>query len=191
MQTITAIATRMRCRILLVAVIAATGCAEGFDERTDPTVATPGVAATVNGAIIPADELAAYMTNGQTRERALAELIDEELVVQAAHAAHITVSPAEVDAAYAEIKRQNHLDDAGLASALAASGYTVARYRVALEHMLVKIRAINVIVAPTVAAVGDKAARHAALDAKTSVWIAQLRQHAVIDIAVESKLSAR
>ena len=192
MPTSPAIAARISGPILLVAVISAIGCSAGLEERADTTVATRGVAATVNGAVIFRDDVAASAGHGQTPQQALDELIDTELIAQAAHAAHITVTAAEVEAAYAEIMRENHfVDDADMVRALSKQSYTVARYRAALERQLLRFRAISLLVAPSVAANADGKARHAELDAKTAAWVAQLRQHAVIDIAVDSALTVR
>src|ERR1700689_5066832 len=120
MHTIAAMVARMSCPILLVGMIAITGCVE---EYGDSGVAAPGVAATVNGVVIHRDEVAANVAAGATPQHALDDLIDLELVVQAAHTAQISVTPADLDLAYAEIKRQNHFaDDAALASALAEHG---------------------------------------------------------------------
>jgi peptidyl-prolyl cis-trans isomerase SurA len=177
---------------MVLVVIAVAGCAEGFDEHSEATAPTPGVAARVNGAVIPRDELDANMARGGTRAQVLDELIAIELAVQAARAAHLTVNPAEVDYALGEIKRQNHLaDDAALANLLAQQHYTLARYRVSLERELLKLHAINALVAPSVAANPDPQARRAELDAKAAAWIAQLRANAVVEIAVDSKVTAR
>ena len=56
-------------------------------------------------------------------------MVNEELIVQAAEAAKIEVDATEVQAALDEIKQQNNLDDAELAQALAAQGYTMSNYK--------------------------------------------------------------
>src|SRR6185295_17084072 len=102
------------------------------------------VVAVVNDAIILNTELetrrlpalgeAAQITDPKERERRIAklssqvldEMINEELIVQAADAAKIEVESNEVQAALDEIKQQNNLDDAGLSAALAAQGFTMA-----------------------------------------------------------------
>ena len=80
----------------------------------------------------------------------LDEMVNEELIVQAAAEAHIDVEAAEVQAALDEIKKQNKLDDAGLAAALSEQGYTLAAYREDLRRQLLRLRAINQLVRPKV-----------------------------------------
>ncbi|MGN6109609.1 MAG: peptidylprolyl isomerase [Kofleriaceae bacterium] len=126
------------------------------------------VVAIVNDSIILASELEARMlpvrgeamqiADDKERERRLAklesqvldEMINEELVVQAAEAAKIEVESSEVQAALDEIKQQNNLDDAGLAQVLAAQGYTLANYKHDLRRQVLRFRAVNQLVAPKV-----------------------------------------
>jgi parvulin-like peptidyl-prolyl isomerase len=72
--------------------------------------------------------------------KVLEEMIETELIVQHARAVHIEVEPSEVDAALAEIKQQNQLDDAGLDAVLAESGFTRAMYREELVRQLLVLR---------------------------------------------------
>ena len=126
------------------------------------------VVAIVNDAIILASELDARMvpvrneasqiTDPKERERRLAklssqildEMINEELIVQAAEAAKVEVEATEVQAAVDDIKQQNKLDDAGLAQVLAGQGYTLANYKHELRRQLLRLRAQNQLVAPKV-----------------------------------------
>jgi parvulin-like peptidyl-prolyl isomerase len=126
------------------------------------------VVAIVNDAIILASELDARMVPVRTeamnivdlkeRERRLAklasqvldEMVNEELIVQAAEAAKIEVEATEVQAALDEIKQQNNLDDAGLAQVLAAQGYNISNYKQELRRQLLRLRAQNQLVAPKV-----------------------------------------
>jgi peptidyl-prolyl cis-trans isomerase SurA len=126
------------------------------------------VVAIVNDAIILASELDARMTavrgeamqiaEPKERERRLAklssqlldEMVNEELIVQAAEAAKIDVEASEVQAALDEIKQQNNLDEAGFAQVLAAQGYTLANYKHELRRQLLRFRAVNQLVAPKV-----------------------------------------
>ena len=126
------------------------------------------VVAVVNDAIILASELEARMTpvrgeamqiaDPKERERRLAklstqvldEMVNEELIVQAAEAAKVDVEASEVQAALDEIKQNNNLDDAGLAQALAAQGYTMSNYKQDLRRQLLRLRAVNQLVAPKV-----------------------------------------
>ena len=126
------------------------------------------VVAVVNDAIIMASELEARMTpvrgeamqiaDQKERERRLSklssqvldEMVNEELIVQAAEAAKVEVEASEVQAALDEIKQNNNLDDAGLAQALAAQGYTMSNYKQDLRRQLLRLRAVNQLVAPKV-----------------------------------------
>ena len=80
----------------------------------------------------------------------LDEMVNEELIVQAAEEAKIEVEPSEVNAAMDEIKKQNQLDDAGLAKALAEQGYTMSTYKQDLRRQLLRLRAVNQLVRPRV-----------------------------------------
>ena len=80
----------------------------------------------------------------------LDEMIDEELVVQAAEEAKIDIDPTEVNAALDEIKKQNEMDDAKFAKALAEQGYTMTTYKQDLRRQLLRLRAQNQLVRPRV-----------------------------------------
>jgi peptidyl-prolyl cis-trans isomerase SurA len=126
------------------------------------------VVAVVNDAIILQSELDARMVpvvaeaqqiaDPQERRRRMAklasqvldEMVSEELIVQAAEAAKIEVDSSEVQAALDEIKQQNNLDDAGLATALSQQGYTLQGYKADLRRQLLRLRAVNQLVAPKV-----------------------------------------
>jgi peptidyl-prolyl cis-trans isomerase SurA len=126
------------------------------------------VVAVINDAIILNSELetrrlpaigeAQQITDPKERERRIAkltsqvldEMVNEELIVQAAEAAKVEVESSEVQAAFDDVKQQNNLDDAGLASALAGQGYTVASYKQELRRQLIRFRAMNQLVAPKV-----------------------------------------
>jgi parvulin-like peptidyl-prolyl isomerase len=126
------------------------------------------VVAVINDAIILNSELEArrlpvlgeaqQITDPKERERRIAKLtsqvlddmVNEELIVQAAEAAKVEVESSEVQSALDEIKQQNNLDDAGLTAALAAQGYTLAGYKQELRRQLLRLRAQNQLVAPKV-----------------------------------------
>jgi parvulin-like peptidyl-prolyl isomerase len=126
------------------------------------------VVAVVNDAIILDSELRARMipmlaeadqiTDPKEKERrisklqsqALDDMVSEELIVQAAEAAKIDIDSTEVQAALDEIKQQNKLDDAQLSQVLAAQGFTLANYRQDLRRQLLRLRAVNQLVAPKV-----------------------------------------
>jgi peptidyl-prolyl cis-trans isomerase SurA len=84
------------------------------------------------------------------RAQALDDMVNEELIVQAAEAAKIDVEASEVQAAIDEIKSTNNLDDAKLAEALAQQNYTMASYKQDLRRQIMRLRAVNQLVAPKV-----------------------------------------
>ncbi|HWO47911.1 MAG TPA: peptidylprolyl isomerase, partial [Solirubrobacterales bacterium] len=126
------------------------------------------VVAIVNDAIIMASELETRLlpvrgevmqiADPKERERRLSkltsqvldEMVNEELIVQAAEAAKIDVESSDVQAALDEIKTNNNLDDAGLAQVLAAQGLSLASYKQELRRQIMRLRAVNQLVAPKV-----------------------------------------
>lgn len=126
------------------------------------------VVAIVNDAIILNSELEArrvpVMTEAQQiadpkeRDRRIAkltsqvldEMVNDELEVQAAEAAKIDVESSEVQAALDDIKQQNNLDDAGLAAALSAQGFTLSNYKQEVRRQMLRLRAENQIIAPKI-----------------------------------------
>jgi parvulin-like peptidyl-prolyl isomerase len=107
--------------------------------------------ARVGDYVIWETELAARaQTLGVDRAKVLEELIEDALIVTEARRQGVIADKDDVDGALVEIKQQNNLDDAGLDKALAAQGYTRARYRVDLERQILILRAKNQLVAPRV-----------------------------------------
>ncbi|HEY5934687.1 MAG TPA: peptidylprolyl isomerase [Kofleriaceae bacterium] len=150
----------MRVAILLVCLaVGATHAGKRVVER---------VVAVVDGNIILASELeqqlaplraqAEQLSDPKERERRIAklhnqvldEMINEELIVQTAEAAKITVEADEVRAAIDDIKQQNNLDDAAFAEALASQGMTIESYKKVIGRTLLRHRAVNQLVAPKV-----------------------------------------
>lgn len=166
----------MRKLLSLVLVLATAAPALGQpakgNQRTSPNagkkVALERVVAVVNDSIILQSELEARLVpvmaeaqqiqDPQERRRRIAklasqtldEMVNEELIVQAADAAKVEVDSSEVQAALDEIKQQNNLDDAGLTQALAQQGYTLSGYKADLRRQLLRLRAVNQLVAPKV-----------------------------------------
>lgn len=82
--------------------------------------------------------------------KALDDMVNEELVLAAAKEAKLEVTAKEIDNALAEIKKQNEVDDAGLAKALEMQGYSMSAYRSDVKKQILRMRAINVLVRPRV-----------------------------------------
>lgn len=131
------------------------------------------VVAVVNESVILSSELrmrvaplAAELQNvSDKRERArrqsklesgaLDDMINEELIHQAAVESKLEVSAKEVQNALEEIKRQNKLDDNQLAEALRMQGYSLASYRSDVRKQILRMRAINMLVRPRVTITDD------------------------------------
>jgi len=146
----------------------ATAAPSGTSPNKGKKLKVEYVVAVINDAIILNSELEArrlpvlgeaqQITDPKERERRVAkltsqvldEMVNEELIVQAADAAKIEVESNEIQAALDEVKQTNNLDDAGLQSALAAQGYTLAGYKAEVRRQLLRYRAVNQLVAPKV-----------------------------------------
>ena len=90
------------------------------------------------------------------RTQVLDEMVNEELIFQAAGAARIEIDPKELDAAIKDIREQNKLDEAGFQQALAAQGYTLGQYRNDMRRQLTRLKAMNQLVAPKVTITDDE-----------------------------------
>lgn len=155
------------------------------------------VVAVINDAIILESELRARLmlvlpdtaSIADPQERArrvqrlttqtLDEMVNDELMVQAAVTAGIEVGPEEVDAALDEIRTSNKLDDAQLAAELASQGFTITSFKNDLRKQLLRLRAQNQLVAAKVSisedqlrARYDELARRA--ESVSSVQLAQM-----------------
>jgi peptidyl-prolyl cis-trans isomerase SurA len=117
------------------------------------------------------------------RSQILDEMINEELIVQAAEASKIEVEASEVQAALDEIKQQNNLDDAGLAQALGAQGFTIQGYKSDLRRQLLRLRAVNQLVAPKVTITEeDVKARYDQLQRRSAAVTAVRLSHILIKL---------
>src|SRR5438067_62956 len=155
----------VRYLVLLTLLV---GVAHGDSKNAGKKFRLERVVAVVNEAVILQSELDARLVplraeaeqiqDLNERKRRLAklssqvldEMVNEELIVQSAEQAKIEVDSSEVQAALDQIKEENKLDDAGLAQALAAQGYTLQNYKADLRRQLLRLRAVNQLVAPKV-----------------------------------------
>ncbi|MES1157485.1 MAG: peptidylprolyl isomerase [Haliangium ochraceum] len=80
------------------------------------------------------------------RREVLDRLIDDELISGQAAELRLSVSPEQVDASIAEIKRQNNIDDKQLQEALRGQGMSMATYRSDLKKQLLRFRVLNIAV---------------------------------------------
>jgi parvulin-like peptidyl-prolyl isomerase len=141
--------------------------------------------------LLPVQAQAAQIQDPVEQRRRLAklstqvldEMVNEELMVQAADAAKIEVDSSEVQAALDEIKQQNNLDDAGLAQALASQGFTVSSYKSDLRRQLLRLRAVNQLVAPKVQITDeDVRARYDELQRRSEAVSAVYLSHILIKL---------
>ncbi len=84
------------------------------------------------------------------KEHVLDEMIQEELLVQAAAQANVEVSDHEIDRAVQEVMEQNDLSEEEFEEALGMQGYTMRAYRHDLERQMLRMRAAEMIVRPRV-----------------------------------------
>jgi parvulin-like peptidyl-prolyl isomerase len=155
--------------------------AQSADPAADPSLADGAplplivdrVVAVVNDEVVLSTELMmrvapmAFELNkiSDPRERArrqaklssqvLDEMVNEQLVTQAAAAAKLDVSAKEVEAAIADLKKQNKLDEDQLAEALRLQGYSMSSYRKDVRNQILRMRAVNTLVRPKVSITED------------------------------------
>jgi peptidyl-prolyl cis-trans isomerase SurA len=89
------------------------------------------------------------------KSQVLDEMVNEELIIQAANESKLEVAAKEVQNALEEIKKQNSLDDNQLAEALRMQGYTMASYRHDVRRQILRMRAVNMLVRPRVTVTDD------------------------------------
>jgi peptidyl-prolyl cis-trans isomerase SurA len=90
------------------------------------------------------------------RGQVLDELVNEELIFQAAAEAHIEVTAKEIDAAITDIRTNNKLDEQQFQQALVAQGYNITAYRADIQRQLTRVKAMNQLVAPKVNVTDDE-----------------------------------
>lgn len=88
-------------------------------------------------------------------ERVLDQMIEEELMMQAAGQANVEISDQEIDQAIREVRSQNNLGEAEFREALRMQGYTMEEYREDLEQQMLRMRATEMLVRPRVSVSED------------------------------------
>lgn len=89
------------------------------------------------------------------KSQVLDEMVNEELIIQAAGNSKLEVAAKEVQSALEEIKKQNNLDDNQLSEALRLQGYSMAGYRQDIRRQILRMRAVNTMVRPRVTITDD------------------------------------
>lgn len=79
----------------------------------------------------------------QIYERLLQQLIDEELVEQAARKMHVSVTETEVDQAIDNVRRQNSLTEDAFWEAVKAQGFAEKQYRQDVRKQLLRLKVLN------------------------------------------------
>jgi parvulin-like peptidyl-prolyl isomerase len=193
-------------------IVLLAGLAHADTKNAGKKVHLERVVAVVNDAVILQSELDARLVPLRAeaeqiqdlteRKRRLAklasqvldEMVNEELIVQSAEQAKIEVDSSEVQAALDQIKEENKLDDSGLAQALAAQGYTLQNYKADLRRQLLRLRAVNQLVAPKVQVTEeDVKARYDQLQRRSEAVSAVRLSHILIKLAAhpsEQELAA-
>ena len=108
----------------------------------------------LQGRMVPLESTVAQIAEPAERERRrtkltaqmLDEMVADELIVQAARDAKLTVEDSELQQTIDYIKQQNKLDDAQLAEAMKAQGITAESFR----RDLLRQRAIHQLVLPKI-----------------------------------------
>ena len=126
----------------------------------------------------------------------LDDMVDDELILQAAAESELNVTDEEVDKAVTEVKKGNKLTDAQLAEALQAQGYSMAGYRKDVHRQILRLRAVNVLVRPRVT-VSDEDVKEAyekqqrKAGAVTEVRVAHILISLPANASAEEKAAAR
>lgn len=122
----------------------------------------------------------------------LDEMINEQLVTQAAAAAKLEVSSKEVEAAIKDLKKQNNLDDDQLADALRMQGYSMSSYRRDVRNQILRMRAVNTLVRPKVSITEDDLRAKYDETARRSAQVSEVHlQHVLITVPADASKEAQ
>ena len=119
--------------------------------------AAPFIEAALEGATAPKERDARLK---ELYTRLLDQLVDEELVEQAAQKAHISVDELEVDQAIDNVRRQNSMSEEQFWKAVTEQGFTEHQYRTDVRKQLLRLKVLNQRVRSRIN-VGDRAVRDA------------------------------
>jgi peptidyl-prolyl cis-trans isomerase SurA len=86
----------------------------------------------------------------QALRKTVDQMVDEELIIEAANEAKLEVTDDEVQKAIEELKRQNRLTDKQLEAALAQQGTTMRQYRKDVRRQILRLRSVSTLVRPRV-----------------------------------------
>jgi peptidyl-prolyl cis-trans isomerase SurA len=86
----------------------------------------------------------------ELRKQVVQALINERILSQEATRMGLGATDQEVERAIADIKAQNKLDDAGLASELKKQGLTMPQYRAEMRAQIMQAKVSNVVLRPRI-----------------------------------------
>ncbi len=122
----------------------------------------------------------------------LNEMINEQLVSQAAPTAKLEVGVKEVEAAISDLKRQNKLDDEQLKEALRMQGYSMSSYRKDVRSQIVRMRAVNTLVRPKVSVSDDDVRAKYDANARRAAQVSEVHlQHILVAVAPDADAAAK
>lgn len=102
--------------------------------------AAPFLEPALEGATTPAERSKRIQ---QLYSRLLQQLIDEELVEQAARRNHVTIDTPEVEAAIDNVRQQNQMTEERFWEAVRGQGYTEGQYRLDVRKQLLRLKVLN------------------------------------------------
>jgi peptidyl-prolyl cis-trans isomerase SurA len=79
----------------------------------------------------------------QIYKQLLQQLVDEELVEQAARKMHVSISEIEIDQAIDNVRRQNSMTEEAFWQAVRAQGYNEKQYRLDVRKQLLRLKVLN------------------------------------------------
>lgn len=140
------------------------------------------IAATVDARCITQSAVELRSKRGKVpREQALAELIEERLVLDEVAALGLTLSDDDVEAALAQVMAQAGLERAAFEKALAEQHYTLAQYRKEVASQLLQLKWLMIKSAEKGLPEGPEA-RAKQLEAERARLIAELKKKAIIEV---------
>lgn len=152
----------------------------GHASRVAPQRVVNRIAAIVDHVVITKRDVERRASTGRPPTEILDGLIDDELLVAEAERRHIDVDRAEVDAALAEVAKQNNLTVAQIFEAAAQQGFGADAYRADLKRQLLRLRVVNIYAADETTRTGAPPA--GGLEGVQKRLIAELRTRAYIEV---------
>jgi len=167
-----------RWLVLPVVLFVSLGIADG--SRVNPRRVVNKIAAIVDDAVITKRDVDRRASSGRPPAELLEEMIDEHLLLAEADRRRVEVDRADIDAAVAEVAKQNNMTVTQIFEAAAQQGFTEAEYRAELKRQLLQLRAINSYLADSVA--GGASPPADGMEGARKRLLADLRTRAFIEV---------